>query len=58
MFFQNIALNYIVKNWKTSHRENIASLRKVNIAHPYPTTGQKENFEQLSKVLSKEFPFL
>ena len=38
--------------------KNIASLRKVNIAHPYPTTGQKENFEQLSKVLSKEFPFL
>jgi len=28
------AENRIVKNWKTSNRQNIASLRKVNIAHP------------------------
>ena len=29
------AKNRIFKNWKTFHGQNIASLRKVNIAHPY-----------------------
>ena len=46
MFFFKHRLNFfskndIVLNWKTLHREkhrivkNIASLKKVNIAHPY-----------------------
>ena len=41
---EDINKNRIVKNSKTSHRENIALLRKMNIAHPSVRSIEHGNF--------------
>ena len=52
------AENRIVKNWKTSHRQKIASLRKLNNAHPYPSHTHTQTHIITIRWLSASFPGL